>query len=246
MARLTKQAAAQKIGDLLDETADSITRNASVFGINPDIAQKFAYQCDLIADHIAKKAGLNLTKLAAQRKQALSGDDVFNEGTLGFDPENIGEEVAGPSEQDADEDYMNDHFTQQWNRELREKQEAGEVSNGQGSPEVQAPQPGIQASLQLGTKLAGLYGDLNAASSRCASSSDAGVKLLGTRLASASASVLQFQARMLDGTETQDRAAFVLQAASHVRPHLAGEVAPASAEKLARMISILAGFTKAA
>ena len=243
MARLNKQAA-QKVGDLLDTVANVITKNAAAFEIKPEIAKKFAFQCDLIADHIVKKAGVDIKKLASQRKQGLTGDDVFNEGTLGFDPESIGEEVAGPAEQDADEGYMSDHFTQQWNRELREKQEAGEVSNGSGSPEVQAPSPGIQASVQTGAKFASLYGDLSSAASRCASSKNAAVKLLGDRLASASTDVLQFQARLLEGKETPARFASLMQAADHVRPHIAAEVSPAAAEKLARMVGILSGLTK--
>lgn len=245
MAQFNKQAA-QKVGDLLDTTASVITKNAAAFGIKPEIAKKFAFQCDLIADHIAKRAGVDITKLATQRKQGLTGDDVFNEGTLGFDPESIGEEVAGPAEQDADEGYMSDHFTQQWNRELREKQEAGEVSNGSGSPEVQAPQPGIQASLQTGTKLASIYMDINNAATRCASSQDKSVALLGKHLASAGMGVLQFQTRVLEGKESGARVAALVTAAGHVVPHLAGDVSPAAAEKLARMAAILVSLTKAA
>ena len=243
MAQLNKQAA-QKVGDLLDTVASVITKNAAAFGIKADVAEKFAFQCDLIADHVAKRAGVDITKLASQRKQGLSGDDVFNEGTLGFDPEGIGEEVAGPAEQDSDEAYMNKHFTQQWNRELREKQEAGEVSDGSGSPEVQAPQPGIQASLQVGSKLASLYMDINSAATRCASAKDKGVNVLGQRLASAGLGVLQFQARVLEGKESGARVAALMTAASHVVPHLAGDVSPAAAEKLARMTGILANLTK--
>lgn len=245
MAQLNKQAA-QKVGDLLDTTASVITKNAAAFGIKPEIAKKFAFQCDLIADHVAKRAGVNIAKLATQRKQGLTGDDVFNEGTLGFDPEGIGEEVAGPAEQDADEGYMSDHFTQQWNRELREKQEAGEVSDGAGSPEVQAPQAGIQASLQTGSKLASLYMDINNAATRCASSQDKGIALLGKHLASAGMGVLQFQTRVLEGKESGARVTALMTAAGHVVPHLAGDVSPAAAEKLARMASILVGLTKAA
>jgi len=241
MARLDKQAA--KNGNrVLDAAASDIMKNAAVYGIKPEIAKKFAYQCDLLADHIAKRAGVDIKKLAEQRKKGLSGDDVFDEGTLGFDPEEIGVEVPGPVEQDSDEPYMGDHFTQQWNRELREKQEDGELPAG--SPEVQAPQVGVQASLATGSKLASLYLDINSAATRCAGSPDKGVKLLGKHLASAGLNILQFQTRVLEGSESAAHVAAIVTAAGHVLPHLAGEVSPVAAEKLARMAFILTGLTK--
>jgi hypothetical protein len=187
---------------------------------------------------------VDIKKLAEARKLGLSGDDVFDEGTLGFDPEVIGEEVAGPAEKESDESYMNGHFTQQWNRELREKQETGEISDGKGSPEPQAPAAGVQAS-QTGAKLASLFQGINAAAVRCASSQDKGVALLGKYLASTGMNVLQFQARVLEGTESPARVAALMVAADHVMPHLAGEVAPEAAEKLARMTNIMSGLTKA-
>ena len=242
MGQLSKQAA-KKANHLLDAAASDIVANATAYGIKPEIAQKFAFQCDLIADHVAKKAGVDVQKLAAQRKQGLSGDDVFNEGTLGFDPEAIGEEVAGPEEQEPDEPYMNDHFTQQWNRELREKQEAGELPAGSSEP--QAPTPGVQASLATGQKLASLYQEINAAASRCASSKDKGIALLGRHLAATGLDVLQFQARVLEGKESPARVAAIMMAAGHVMPHLAGDVVPAAAGKLARMAGIVASLTKA-
>jgi hypothetical protein len=241
MAQVTKQAA-QKVGNLLDMAASIITKNADAYGLKAEIAQKFAFQCDLLADHIAKRAGVDVTKLASQRKQGLSGDDVFNEGTLGFDPEEIGEEVAGPEEKESDEPYMNSHFTQQWNRELREKQESGELPGG--SPEAQAPKPGVQAALQAGTKLAAIYMDINTAGVRCASSKDPNVKLLGQHLATTAHGVLQFQARVMEGKESTERVAAIVTAAGHLVPHLASDVTPQAAEKLARMASIMGGLTK--
>lgn len=244
MAQLSKQAA-KKANNLLDATASDIVANAAAYGIKPEIAQKFAFQCDLIADHVAKKAGVDIKKLASQRKQGLSGDDVFDEGTLGFDPEAIGVEVAGPTEKEPDEPFMDGHFTQQWNRELREKQESGEVSNGGGSPEPQAPAAGVQASLQTGAKLATLFQGITTAATRCVSAQDQQVALLGKHLAAAGLDVLQFQARVLEGKESPARIAALLVAAGHVMPHLAGEVSPAAAQKLARMAGIMAGVAKA-
>jgi len=243
MSKLSKQAA-KKANHLLDATAADILKNAGAYGIKPEIAKKFAFQCDIIADHIAKRAGVDLAKLAEQRKLGLTGDDVFDEGTKGFDPEEIGVEQKGPAEQDADEKYMSDQFTQQWFRELREKQEAGEVSDGKGSPEAQAPQAGIQASAKSASRLEGVILDMTAAANRLASSKDAGVSLLGKHIAQANEGLLKFQAKVKSGEETEEKVAAVLTASGHVLPHLAGEVASASAMKLARMVGILANQAK--
>ena len=243
MARIDKQAA-KKANNLPDVVATDIISNAAAYGIKPAIAQKFAYQCDMLSDHIAKKAGVDIAKLAEARKLGLSGDDVFDEGILGFDPEEIGEEVAGPDEQEPDEGYMDDHFTQQWNRELREKQQAGEVSDGKGSPEPQSPAPGVQASMATGSKLANLYLSIHAAATKFAASKDPSLQMLGSRLAAAGLDVLQFQTRVLEGRESNVRAAAVMSASSHIVPHLAGDVTASTAEKLARMTMILANLTK--
>ena len=236
MAQLSKQAA-KKANHVLDAAASVITANAAAFGIKPEIAEKFAFQCDLIADHIAKQAGVDLTKLAAQRKQGLTGDDVFDEGLLGYDPEEIGEEVKGPEEHDADESYMSDKFTQQWNRELREKQEGGDLGDTP-SPEPQTPRPGVQAS-----KLASISSGISQAAVRCASAKNAGMQNLSRYLIAAGDSVLQFQARALEGKESAERVETVLTAAGHVLPHLAS-ISPDNASKVAQMASILSGLAQ--
>ncbi len=241
--KLSKQAA-HNAGETLDKAADLILNIAKLAGIQPEIAQKFAYQCDLLSDHIAKSAGVNVAKLAGQRKQGLTGDDVFDEGTQGLDPEVIGEEKAGPKEKDGDEPYMDGHFSQQEKRELREKQEGDELPSG--APERQTPRPGVQAALENGKKLAALYLDINNAATRCASSDHEAVKGLGTKLASAGLDVLQFQTRLLEGSESTDRLAALTKGAAHVLPHLAADVPPVAAEKLARMTEIFAGLAKAA
>ena len=62
-----------------------------------------------------------------------------------FDPDDIGREVAGPSEGEADEAaYMDGHFTQQSHRELREEQEEGDLASA--SADTQSAEPGKQAS----------------------------------------------------------------------------------------------------
>jgi len=243
-SKLSKQAA-RNAGDTLDKAADLITKGAAAFGIKPEIAKKFAMQCDLLSDHIAKSAGADIAKLADQRKQGLTGDDVFDEGAhIGEDPEIIGEEKSGPKEQETDEPYMAGHFSQQENRELREKQEAGELPTG--SPDRQTPHAGIQASLETGKRLASLYLDINNAASKLAASEHPAVKGLGTKLASAGLDVLQFQTRVLEGSESEERVAALTRAAGHVLPHLAGDVPVIAAEKLGRMTDIFAGLAKSA
>ena len=237
------KSAAKAANQLLDTVASDITKNAEMYGIKPEIAQKFAFQCDLMADHIAKRAGVDVAKLAEQVKQGLSGEALFHEGS--FDPEEVGSETSGPEEKDSDESFMDAQFTQQWNRELREKQQSGELSNGSGSPEVQAPTPGVQASIDHGAKLAKLCLGLQAASGRCASSTDAGVQLLGQHLASAGSRVLEFQARALSAGEKPERVASVVSAADLILPHVASDVSPEDAAKVAQMVSTLAGLTQA-
>lgn len=243
MATKLDKKAALVAGNIFDQAADMASRLASMGVLKPEIAQKYAYQCDLLSDHAAKTAGIDVAKLAASRKQALSGDDVFDEGKLiGEDPEQIGEEKSGPKEQEGDESYMSGHFSQQENRELREKQEASELPGGS---ERQTAKPGVQAALENGKRLAALYLDINNAATRCASSKDAGVKGLGDKLAAAGLDVLGFQTRLLEGTESSERLAALTQAAAHVLPHLAADVPPVAATKLARMTDIFAGIAKA-
>lgn len=231
--RITKKAA-RTAGDILDKAADLITSNAEDFGISQDISRKYALQCDLLSDFIAKRAGVNIAELANQRKG----------GAAGFDPDEIGEEVSGPLEEDAEEaSYMGDQFTQQENRELREKQEAGELPAG--SPEEQKPRPGVQASLETGKRLASLFMDINTAATRFADSDHAAVRTLSTKLASAGMDVLQFQTRVLEGSESGNRVAALAKAADHLLPHLAADVSPQAAEGLGRMADVLSRFAKA-
>ena len=230
MADITKQAA-EHTGNVLDAAAEIVTANAKAAGINPKIAEKFAYQCDLLSDHMANAAGIDLSKLAASRQ----ADE---------DPSQIGEEKSGPKEQEADEPYMKGEFTQQENRELREKVQDGDLSNKGISPEPQAPRPGVQAALENGTKLAALFIDINKAATRCAASDHDPVKALGEKLAGSGIEVLSFQTRLLKGSESPERVAVLTRAAAHVMPHLAGDVPVVAAQKLAHMVDVFAGIAR--
>jgi len=233
MSKLSKQAA-QDAGNTLDKAADLVTELSKLAGVKPEVAAKFAMQCDLFSDHFAKVAGIDIAKLAAERKLA---DE---------DPSQIGEEKSGPKEQEGDESYMSGEFTQQENRELRERQEKGELGPGVTTTEPQSPTPGVQASLETGSKLASLYMDINTAATRFASVENDAVKGLGTRLAAAGLNVLQFQARAMEGSESPERVAALVAAAGHMLPHVASEVSPEAAAKLAAMADILSGVAKAA
>ena len=63
-------------------------------------------------------------------KQALTEYDPVDEKKVAphnFDPEEIGKEDAGPLEDEPDEAFMKSEFTQQENRELRERQQDGDL-----------------------------------------------------------------------------------------------------------------------
>lgn len=230
MAR-DKQAALQA-SNLFDKTATYVQRNAAALGINPNAAQKLAFLLDRFADHVERGAGIDPK---AKHRQA-----------DGFDPEEIGEEVGGPKEQDGDESYMNQEFTQQERRELRERQQGGELGSATTTTVPQTPRPGVQAALMTGSKLAQVYIDINNAASRLAASNNRHVRMLGTKLAGMGLDVLQFQTRVLEGSESGERAQALLRAAAHVVPHLAGDVTGEAAVKLAHMSEIMAGLAKAA
>ena len=114
------------------------------------MAAGFAQWCDRVSDRIETTAGVNPQNKAAEMKLALSGqqdhktDYPFDEGKT-QDGEEIGQEQSGSLEGDADEPYMKGEFTQQENRELREKQESGQISGVNTDP--RGPRPGVQASL---------------------------------------------------------------------------------------------------
>jgi len=128
--RLTKKGAQAVTADL-DRLANLFENDFAILGVEKRIAHDFSLRCDMLSDHL--------------EKVALTGDDVVKEE--GFDPDDIGREKAGPLEQDSDESFMKGEFDQQEFRELREKQEGGEIGPDRISPDPQAPRPGIQAAL---------------------------------------------------------------------------------------------------
>jgi hypothetical protein len=134
MAKLTKKGALEVTGTL-DRLATLLHEERDTLGIPERVAADFIHKCDLLGDHIERKAGIDPVT-----KNALDGDDPVKEP--GFDPEQIGEEKAGPKEDEPDESYMDGHFSQQENRELRDKVEDG----GLEDQEREKPTPGKQAA----------------------------------------------------------------------------------------------------
>lgn len=134
MSRLSKQAAQKITGDL-DRLASLFQNEHERLGVSTKVATDFAYRCDLLSNHL--------------EKQALTEYDPVDETKIAphnFDPEEIGEEDAGPLVQEPEEGYMKGEYTQQENRELRERQEAGDLGM-KPVLEEQTPTPGKQASL---------------------------------------------------------------------------------------------------
>jgi len=125
MTRLTKKGALQ-ITDDLDRLAQLTQTEYETLGIPQHIAMDFAKRCDILSDGIWRTAGID-------------------RDAADWDPEQIGEENAGPEVQEPDEPYMNQEFSQQENRELRERQQAGDLGP-KAVDEPQAPTPGVQAS----------------------------------------------------------------------------------------------------
>ena len=124
MPQMTKKGA-RSITTTLDRVAGLMEADWRSLGLPQHIANDMALRCDMLSDAIEKHAGLK------------SAD---------FNPEEIGEEKSGPQEQEPDESYMKGEFDQQENRELRERQEAGDLG-ASPNDEPQTPTPGVQAAL---------------------------------------------------------------------------------------------------
>ena len=128
MGKVTRRGA-RNLTRIMDRVADAVQEHAAALGLDPRIATDFVWRNDFVAQMVEKNAGLT------------------RELKANFDAESIGKEVAGPDEQDPDEPYMNGEFTQQENRELRERQEDGDLG-ADPVDEPMKPTPGVQASFK--------------------------------------------------------------------------------------------------
>lgn len=142
--KIGKKAAVQITQDF-DRIANLIQTEYSRLMIPQDVASDFVTKCDLLSDHIEKMAGID-PEDEGELKFALSDFDPVKEP--GFDPEVIGEEKAGPLVNTTPDANAQGEFTQQENRELRERFEAGELTP-ENTPhlEPRKPVPGKQATL---------------------------------------------------------------------------------------------------
>lgn len=127
----TKKTAAKALAltAMIDRVASMIEATP---GLDKRVTADFARKCDIISDIIEREAG------------------VVRDATgklANFDPEEIGREVDGLWEGDSDEDFMDDEFTQQENRELSDRFEDGDLDPPKTNLGPRSPEPGRQASL---------------------------------------------------------------------------------------------------
>lgn len=188
MATITKQGARQ-VTQTLDRIANLFQTEAKTLGVNPRIANDFALRCDLLSDHIEKRAGT----------RAASYEEGDNETGLsvepppfdGFDANNIGDEKAGPLEMvDSDEPWMQGEFTQQELRELRGLQQDGDLGPVVLGP--RAPMPAKQAS----AKTAALWGQFNSKVAGLGKLTDSEIKAAFQKLSAMESELAQTQAEI--------------------------------------------------
>ena len=83
------------------------------------------------------------------------GQDGFQVRKGAFDPEQIGAESHGALRNEKDEPYMNTNFSGQIFRELADRQNAGQLSDGKPIPDQRDPDPG-RKGIKANTKTADL------------------------------------------------------------------------------------------
>ena len=223
MSKATKKGALA-VAAAHDQLANLYQNDYAALGIPARIAMDFAYRNDLLADYVMREAGLNPKKAR-------------------FDPEEIGVEVSGPEEMDADEPWMKGEFTQQEYRELREDQEGGDL----GFKVVdgpQAPQAGKQASFEVMGRRAAVRQVVAAEKTV----HEAALNVAGSKnrslvagLTNLAAALMRIQANIISGTASATKVAHVLSIVSKIMPHVAAaetEDDEEEVEKVARMISL--------
>ena len=109
MAENLTRHGARTLTESLDRIATAVQHNAAVLGLPVNIAQDFAYRCDLISDAVEKTAGTNFPIKEAD-----------------FDAASIGAEVPGPLVDEPPAPQLDDHFTQDKFHELGDIEEAAD------------------------------------------------------------------------------------------------------------------------
>lgn len=141
--QLTKQGALQVSTDL-DRLATVFQKEHALLGLPEKLARDFALRCDILSDHIEKKAGVardgdgnlkdpELAKYASALQKRAEMDPKKNYTMEDvkpseFDPAEIGEEQPAALLRNEDEPYM-DVFKQDEFDQLREVQQDGMFSN---------------------------------------------------------------------------------------------------------------------
>ena len=141
--QLTKQGALQVSSDL-DRLATLFQAERDTLGVPERVAKDFATRCDVLSDHVEKKAGVEraedgsikdpeLSKYASELAKRAEMDPKSNytmEDVKAneFNPAEIGEEQSGALLRNQDEPYM-DVFKQDEFDQLREVQQNGMFSN---------------------------------------------------------------------------------------------------------------------
>lgn len=235
--KLTKKGARQ-VSKQLDRVAALFQAEHKALGLDPKIALDFAKRCDILADHVEKRAGVERT--------ALTEFDPVKE--TGFNPEEIGIEKAGPLEMiDSDEPFMNGEFTQQENRELRYDQQSGKLGPDKTTLEPQNIPAGKQAFEKMGreaviTKMSKMEGVLHSTALRLAGLNQSILAEGVTKLAQ---SVMDTQVGISLGTITAAHSTDIMSALDRVMPHIAG-VSPQTQTKVAKMIDLALHIAKKA
>jgi hypothetical protein len=145
--QLTKQGALQVTADL-DRLATLFMSETDTLGITEKIAKDFATRCDILSDHLEKKAGIErnddgslkdpaLAKYASRLSKKAEMDPKSNYTMEDvkpneFNPAEIGEEQSKALLRNQDEPYM-DVFKQDEFDQLREVQQNGMFSNAKAA-----------------------------------------------------------------------------------------------------------------
>jgi hypothetical protein len=145
--QLTKFGALQVSHDL-DRLAALYQEEAEAIGVSTKIANDFALRCDILSDHIEKRARIardaegalqdpDLLRYAAALTKRAEMDPKENYtvdqlGANDFNPAEIGEEQSGALLRNQDEPYM-DVFKQDEFDQLRQVQQDGMFSNAKSA-----------------------------------------------------------------------------------------------------------------
>lgn len=201
MATMTKKGA-RSVTATLDRVAELFQKEWATMGVPEKIATDFALRCDMLSDHMERAAGID--------KAALTELDVMKEP--GFNPEEIGQEKKGPLEGEPDEPFMKGEFTQQENRELRERVQDGDLG-ADTNVEPQAPSSGKQAFEQIGRDaISGKLASANSTIQSYAMRLGATNPKLASELLDLAGAVMGVQKNVLTGRTSAAHAARTLEA----------------------------------